>query len=428
MSLLRMRLTNYRCFEERTEIELRPLTIVLGKNNSGKSALVRAPLIFEKGIRTNSPEPLDLDDIGDETVESFTDMIYGRRPHGSLSVGMDLQRRNRLPVSLDAVIQHIDEYSLQIVSYLIINKQDSSSHFEWDQISSQPPRDFLYFVEVEGELIPGPLPSPFQGILPSDAMTNGKGRAFLRYSKRDIIEGYPFIRYFGPFRDRPVRHFRSPSRMPDSLGPSGENAGKILVTDYIRYGGGLLQAVNEVLSNDIPGWSLDLVEEGGGMYAIVLRSKSDKTIDVNLADTGTGVAQVLPIFVQRAQDILDPPDKPVLEIVEQPELHLHPAAHGGLADLYLGAIQRGDVRFLIETHSETMLLRLRRRIAEGKAEPESVAIYFVEHQDGRATARRINVDENGNLDYWPEGVFTEDYEEARALASAQLDREDDHAR
>lgn len=427
MSLLRMSFANYRCFEERTDIELRPITIILGRNNSGKSALVRAPLVFEKGIRTDSPEPLDLDDVDDEIVESFTDMIYGRRPHGSVSVGLGLQVFGGTQICVDAVIQHIDEYSLQIVSSLDIKSASNSTSITWNQESAQPPERFYYNVDLDGNEIPGNHASEFRGLLPSGRFLPYEDGEYLRSTASQIRESYPLIRYFGPFRDRPVRRFRSPSGMPRSLGSSGENAGKTLVADYIRHGGELLRTVNEVLAANIPGWSLDLIEQGGGMYAIALRSKSDKTIDVNLADAGTGVAQVLPIFVQRARDILTPPGKPVLEIVEQPELHLHPAAHGGLADLYLEASKRENIRFLIETHSENMLLRVRRRIAEGTVDPGSVAIYFVEHQNGRATARRIQVDRDGNLDYWPEGVFAEDYEEARALASAQLDRGDSDA-
>jgi predicted ATPase len=139
-----------------------------------------------------------------------------------------------------------------------------------------------------------------------------------------------------------------------------------------------------------------------------------------LADAGTGVAQELPILVQRVLDVLEHPSSSTLEIIEQPELHLHPAAHAALADLYLEAARNTGVRFLIETHSEALLLRLRRRIAEGSHSPESVAIYFVDQRDGASTVRRVRIDSSGQLDYWPEGVFSEDYEEARALASAQL--------
>jgi predicted ATPase len=98
-----------------------------------------------------------------------------------------------------------------------------------------------------------------------------------------------------------------------------------------------------------------------------------------------------------------------------------------LADLYLAAVKRTSTRFLIETHSETLLLRLRRRIAEG-LDPATVAVYFVDRVAGVSVARRIHIDADGNLDYWPTGVFSEDFEETRKLALAQRERRSADAR
>ncbi|GAA0377222.1 hypothetical protein Acor_30670 [Acrocarpospora corrugata] len=64
MPLVRFSIENYRCFPKAQELELRAITVVLGKNHSGKSALVRAPLVLQTGIRTDSPMPLDLDRLG----------------------------------------------------------------------------------------------------------------------------------------------------------------------------------------------------------------------------------------------------------------------------------------------------------------------------------------------------------------------------
>ncbi|HEV2634289.1 MAG TPA: AAA family ATPase [Actinocrinis sp.] len=65
MWLTGMRLSNYRCFSDTQKIELKPITLVLGKNNSGKSALVRAPLVWSTGVQPNATVPLDLDLIRD---------------------------------------------------------------------------------------------------------------------------------------------------------------------------------------------------------------------------------------------------------------------------------------------------------------------------------------------------------------------------
>ncbi|TDB91667.1 DUF3696 domain-containing protein, partial [Micromonospora fluostatini] len=149
----------------------------------------------------------------------------------------------------------------------------------------------------------------------------------------------------------------------------------------------------------------------------------------NLADAGTGLAQMLPILVQCALDELrGKPLRAPLQIIEEPEMHLHPAAHAELADLYLNTSRTTRTRFLIETHSETLLLRLRRRIAETDNDitADMVKVYVVEQQDGASTVRNVDIDELGNLDdSWPDGYFSQDYLEVKALAAAQMERLDD---
>ncbi|MGQ0414937.1 DUF3696 domain-containing protein [Bacillus sp. HC-TM] len=74
-------------------------------------------------------------------------------------------------------------------------------------------------------------------------------------------------------------------------------------------------------------------------------------------------------------------------------------------------------KFLVETHSEHMIIRLRRYIIEGKIDPKEVAIYYTEKtQDNNYnTIRELKIDEFGNIADWPEGFFEEDYNEVLKL-------------
>lgn len=103
MSLASMSLANYRCFARQVDVELRPVTIILGRNNSGKSALVRAPVVCDTGIRTESPAPLDLDRLNEEMLDSFTDLIYGNRPHGSVSLELEFDAAPRLTATIQNI-------------------------------------------------------------------------------------------------------------------------------------------------------------------------------------------------------------------------------------------------------------------------------------------------------------------------------------
>lgn len=431
MSLVRMALTNYRCFAKRLDIELRPVTVVLGRNNSGKSALVRAPLVFSTGFRTDSPTPLDLDLLGEEIIDSFTDLIYGGRPHGSIRIELEFDEEEEEgggPALLDATVQNVDEYHLQIISMLSMQVGESKIRLEWEQ--NDPHVDKRLYTVIADDRTHLHMPIRFAGLVPMmidwASGNHQPNLSVTRMLNRASKWSLGPVRYLGPFRDRPARRYRLPARMPAEVGPTGEFSALILASDLARSKGQLIQRVNESLTEHVPGWRVDVVERGG-MYTIVLKSDNDM-LEVNLADTGAGVAQALPILVQRAIDIVNPPFGHTLEIVEQPELHLHPAAHAPLADLYLQAARQNDLRFLIETHSETFLLRLRRRVAEGVVDPEAVAIYFVENHDATASARRIRLDKDGNVDYWPQGIFSEDYAETRELTSAQLDRKARDAR
>jgi hypothetical protein len=428
MSLIKMGLANYRCFAGQQSIELRPITVVLGRNNSGKSALVRAPLVLSTGIQTDSPVPLDLDLVSEQIVDSFTDLVYGGRPHGKIELAMDLSQDPAVPLRLNATVQNIDEFHTQIVSKLSLQSDDLDLRLIWEP-SERLETYMRYTVLQNGEQressafrFTGLLPTAVIGPEPSQDLTT-----ILLRTASAVRMNFGIVRYLGPFRDRPIRFYRLPAGMPTTVGQSGDNTAAILASDMARNKGILLRQVNSGLRESLPGWNIEVIERGG-MYTVALRSLDDDTLLINLADTGAGVAQALPIFVQRALDITNPPRSPVLEIVEQPELHLHPAAHATLADVYLAAARNTNVRFLIETHSETLLLRLRRRIAEGTVDPSTVAVYFVESVNGVADARPITIGGDGNIDYWPDGIFSEDYQETRALADAQLARIDADAR
>jgi AAA ATPase domain/Protein of unknown function (DUF3696) len=428
MQLTRMRLINYRCFSDTQNIDLRPITLVLGKNNSGKSALVRSPLVWSTGLRQDSTAPLDLDLIRDlKIADSFTDLIHGGSSHGSISAALQFSESGDQH-ALAVEVQNIDELRSQIIKNLSFESPELNASFIWS--GNARPEDARYDVTLNGRsaanqevafrgvspLIGSPHLPHLTSIDYDDAVLDDTRRQIL-----DLSHLFPRVRYLGPFRHQPDWIHPFPQRAPGDVGPSGSDAFKILARDKLDTKGRILDWVNRELAAVLPGWQIDTTEIGTS-YSVSLLSTENPSVRINIADAGAGVAQVLPLFVQRALDAIRPPQRPVLEIVEQPELHLHPAAHAAVADLYASAIKNGSTRFLIETHSETFLLRLRRRVAEGVLSTDDVAVYFVDHDGKAAQVRQIHIDENGNLDYWPAGVFSEDYDELRKLAAAQAGR------
>jgi predicted ATPase len=155
------------------------------------------------------------------------------------------------------------------------------------------------------------------------------------------------------------------------------------------------------------------------MFSLIMRNPDNPSVAVNLVNVGAGIAQVLPIIVQRQFEAITG-KMGNLEFVEQPELHLHPGANINLADLYIEAFKQSDARFIIETHSENFLLRIRRRIAEKSLAPSQVIVYWINDEPNLGERiQTIHIQKDGEVDKWPKGVFSEDFEEVRAILKAQ---------
>ena len=101
------------------------------------------------------------------------------------------------------------------------------------------------------------------------------------------------------------------------------------------------------------------------IHQIVVKQNS---LDLDITDVGFGVSQVLPVIIQGFLS-----KERSITLVEQPEIHLHPKMQADLADLFIDIAINKNVKkgssskyLIIETHSEYLLKRLRRRISENK--------------------------------------------------------------
>ena len=148
------------------------------------------------------------------------------------------------------------------------------------------------------------------------------------------------------------------------------------------------------------------------LQQLVLIDKRTGT-PVSHRDVGIGVSQVLPVLVSAYAS------NNKLVAIEQPEIHLHPALQAELGDVFLqSALDDSDNTFLIETHSEHLLLRIMRRMREtGTGElpdgvpavhPDDVMVLFVEPDGTQSIVRQMPLNERGELvKAWPGGFFEE---------------------
>lgn len=134
-------------------------------------------------------------------------------------------------------------------------------------------------------------------------------------------------------------------------------------------------------------------------------------VERDLTTVGVGASQLLPVIAL----VLSATPGAII-CIEQPELHLHPAVQSRLADFFLRA--RPDLAIIVETHSEYMVTRIRRRAAEGALDVGDVSIFFAEQEGGKTNFRNLKLNVDGNLSDWPAGFFDAQDEDARALVAA----------
>ena len=135
-------------------------------------------------------------------------------------------------------------------------------------------------------------------------------------------------------------------------------------------------------------------------------------LSLSTSDIGVGISQLLPVVVA-ALDV----NRPSLTAVEQPELHIHPRLQVELGDLFAHSATPGKL-FLLETHSEHLILRLLRRIEETNSgtlppdkprfNPADLSVMYIDQVDGETHVSPLRVDDSGEfVDGWPHGFFNE---------------------
>lgn len=222
------------------------------------------------------------------------------------------------------------------------------------------------------------------------------------------------ISYIGPVRATAQRYYRTQDFAVDEVDYQGNNLAMFL------------RNLTDSEMKSFSAWTLDnfgfkpSIKSSEGHISVTICSKdSDK--DLNIADTGFGFSQILPVITQlwslSSKGNLQSTSRrvnrgPITYAIEQPELHLHPRLQGNLTDALVKSIKTAkekkiDLRLMIETHSEVLVNRLGQLIAEGKISPNEINIVLFEPSDqlGEVTIRNVQFDSDGYLLDWPLGFF-----------------------
>ncbi len=213
----------------------------------------------------------------------------------------------------------------------------------------------------------------------------------------------------GPHRKRPQRTMTASRRHnvdKFNIGVDGSDLYPLLSDKKIL--SGLNSSLEKV---EIP-YTISTKRHRGGRWSLILKNKTDVRVDIN--DVGYGISQVLPLILQSFQ-------KNKLILIEQPELHLHPKLQANLADIFISSSKDNGNSFIIETHSEHIVLRLQRRCREqvksenvGLHSKDSLAdmininVITQDNQRLNSKNKKMEISKKGEfMNVWPEGFFEE---------------------
>jgi predicted ATPase len=188
-------------------------------------------------------------------------------------------------------------------------------------------------------------------------------------------------------------------------------SGKML-PDVLFKNSELLKQVNEQFERFKLGYELkvssfsDETSETSDLFALRLVDK-DTGVNVSIQDVGFGISQVLPIIVQSMLS------RNSTLLIEQPEIHIHPRLQAELGSLLAECIKPPfENQFIIETHSEHLMLRLQKLIRKGELKPEDISVIYVDRGTEGSKCLHLRLDEEGDfIDEWPGGFFEEDFNE-----------------
>ena len=431
--LTHIRMKNFKSWQDSGEVKLAPLTGFFGANSSGKSSLLQMLLLLKQTIA--SKEVLF---FGDENslvnLGSFNEVIHCHNPDAQLELefGCELREPRLIDISLEDEPPHktaVDGFTFNTV-LSAGNREPQIQKFRYVSSMGRPKIIWRFRQSmVEGGRIRRVGDQVFNGSSMGDAYVhNSYGVPALR---RNIAWHSKFLAQFSSLfkaffsdlyylastRAEPRRQDRWEGEHPIDVGKQGHDVISALLSARVKHLGRNETHISAWLQKMKLAHSFSLESQGddGKDYEIRLRKNAESPA-VTLVDMGYGLSQFLPVLVL----CYYVPEGSTL-ILEQPGIHLHPMVQSQLADLLIEVVTERNLQVIVESHSEHLLVRLQRRIAEGKIGKDKIGLYFCRNDEaeGVSTLDPLDVDRVGNIRNWPENFFGDVMGDMFAITNAQ---------
>ena len=412
-----LRAQNFKSWQDTGTLQFAPLTGLFGANSSGKTSILQVLLMLKQTVEQPSDwnEPLY---FGDEqslvNLGNFDAVIHKRKQDLSLnisaswksSISVDIKEYIRFPgVQLPPNVEMLrpgrdDRGTSEDISFSTNIARSAINNFYYET-------NLARFDVRQSDLF------RCYGLRTTLTQTM---EIFSKFE--EAFENlFSRILYLGPLREYPRRRYPWAGDHPIGIGQYGEKTTSALLSGRIR---------RLPIDEQIPKWlqKLELIHsydvqpvfDKGGDYELLVKQYKDGP-EVPLTDVGFGVSQVLPVLIL----CYYVPEGSIL-ILEQPEAHLHPKVQSELADVLIDVVKNRNVQIILESHSENLLLRLMRRIAEEKMSADDTALYFCQINDGTSEIERLDMDEYGNIRNWPQDFFGDATGELIKKTKAEMQR------
>lgn len=450
--LTKLEISNFKSWRH-AEMELGAVTALFGTNSSGKTSLLQFLLLL-KQTKENADRSLDLDFGGENSLVNlghYENAIHGHesdlklgwqinwRLPDQLSVADPEEKRSTKlfegnEIGLEAIVRQ--RRGAPFTEKLKYHFADSEFEFhakegketEFDLRFSAHERGTPFrFIRQQGRVwaLPGPVKSY---AFPDQAKTYFQNSGFLsdfEIAYEKMIDG---IFYLGPLREDPKRQYSWSGSRPVDVGRRGENVINAILAARSQSekqnlkAKGRLQPFESIIAH----WLKELgliydfkvspIASGSNLYEVLVR-RTRLAPEVPITDVGFGVSQVLPVLV-----LLHYVPAGSTVLLEQPEIHLHPAVQSGLADVIIHAATHRKIQVIVESHSEHLLRRLQRRVAEKKIKTQDAKLYFCDYKESESILIPLTLNLFGEIENWPKFFFGDDFGEIAAIRKAGLAR------
>ena len=438
-----MRLENFKSWQDTSNITLRPITGFFGANSSGKTSLIQALLLLKQ--TADSPNREIVFHFGDRKTPvdlgDFESVIHGHDTSGTLRISFNWEAKRMLHVPK---VGWTDDIGFSVASRKGKGKSpilDEMSYRVGDAVFGmrrKPDAKYDLFADGTSFEFERYVGRPFDVLstakcygFPDRIRRNFWNAGFLSDLEFGLEERLGNVYYLGPLRAHPERRYAWSGAQPIDMGRAGESVVDAILTsrerdEMIGRGSGISRVT---LEEYVALWLKELglvhdfsvvpLAEGSPVFEVRVR-KSPKSAEVLITDVGFGVSQILPVLV-----LCFYVPKGSTVILEQPEIHLHPAIQAGLADVFIDAWKKRGVQILLESHSEHLLRRLQRRIAEEDVSTDDVGLFFCRADDAGSILDTLELDPYGNITNWPKDFFGDQFGEIAAMSEAALKRRRD---